>query len=273
MNWKRYMKLIFIIASIAALLGIILMICGWTMGAKDGFAITKNGFQLIDRHAVPSPSQSPNTPAAPEQNIDSFHSVKLQIGDRNLTFVKSNSYGISIDSPYDGQSAFQVINGVLTNRNNGERFSWQLPNASVNQQTITIFYPDNADFRTIEIDADGGNIQLSEIIANHISIEQDYGKIDLSDLSTNQLSVESDSGNITATGLLEGKVEIESDAGDIIIHATQTEDAYQYNCQSESGEIMINGTGAGHRIVHGNNRENRWDIQSEHGTITLDFAR
>lgn len=274
MNWKRYVKFILIAAGIAALLGMILMICGWAMGAKDGFVITKNGFQLIDRNAVPPQAQTPNTPAAPqEQNIDAFHSIRLHIGDSSLTFVKADRYGISLEPEADGTSAFQVVNGVLTNQKTEGQLSWQFPNTGANQQTITIFYPENADFRSIEIDADGGNIQLSDITANQISIEQDSGEITLSNLITNRLSAESDSGSITVEGALAGKTELESDTGNIAVHASQAEQAYRYNCMSETGEIFVNGVSTGRRIAHGNSSENQWDIQSEHGTITLDFAK
>ena len=245
---KHAAKWIFAGAGIVALFGVILFACGIAMGAKSGFFLSKNGLTVVDESQIQ------------EQTIqaEAFDSIRLYNDYGDVVFVPSDHYGLSFIQYTAFPASFRIENGVLIysssfKQNRGLMLN--MPSFEKKGKPVTIYYPADAVFESIEIEADMGNVQLTT-------------------RQVERLKIECDLGNIILDGVQAKSSELSADLGDVIIRTPLSETDYSYECETDLGEVTINGASVGHEVKRRNqSAPYQMDVQADTGNISIEFGQ
>lgn len=244
---KHAAKWIFAAAGVAALFGAILVACGIAMGAKSGFILNRDGLAVVDGSQIEEQSV----------HLEAFHTIRLYTDNNSVTFTPSDHYGLSFTQYTAYPANYRVENGILVFSSSFKQNHGLMLNIPFAQKDspVTVYYPADAVFESIEIEADMGNVQLTALQVERLDISCDFG-------------------NIALDGVQAKNSELSVDFGDILLRTPLPETNYSYECEADFGDVTINGT-----LMEGEfNRRNpdapyRMEIQADTGNISIEFGQ
>lgn len=96
-------------------------------------------------------------------------------------------------------------------------------------------------FDETELEARGGVIKTSRLIAGKMSLDAEGGAILAEDLTADSLKVDIKAGAVTAGGKVNHKVEAEVKAGTAVLSLKGSKEDYSYETDSVAGTISVDG--------------------------------
>ncbi len=160
------------------------------------------------------------------------------------------------------------------------------------EDKIYITVPEDLVLTDIDINADAGNIECSNIIADTLSIDVDAGNIEISkaDISgkieidcamgnvdiektiASGLDINVDMGNIEWNGVVDGDIHAENNMGNITIELPGSIKSYNYTATSNMGNITLNGeqyAGFSETVNVSNDARNSMVLKTNMGNIDI----
>ena len=183
------------------ILGLVLAAAAFLSGAKiDGVVFGENGAQIIDSGKYSSR----------EDNLAKFDSIDLNIDRADVNLVPSDHYGAEfVHYGKDDTFSCNVESGTLKiSTKDGYThgilcFNF---NSAVHNNTISICYPKNIEFKNLEINDRDGNFMSSGLKTEQADFSLPYGSIDINDAECGKMGINLQNGkcglkNVKATAL------------------------------------------------------------------------
>lgn len=248
---QNQIKWVFAGAGLAILLGLILVFCGRLMGAKNGFILSTDGLNSL-RVIEPGEEQFI------EESTEPFHSILVRTDCYSINFMPSDHYGVDFSQDSAYPAAFSVQDGMLSFASAHKRqkdISIGLPTIGKDLYTLRVYYPADAEFDAIKIEADMGDINLKEC-------------------NVRKLEADLDMGDLRLDGVQATDCELSVDLGDVTVLSPLPESAYNSECEIDLGEINVNGVEMAREYKRYHpGAACKLEIEVDAGDIKLQFAQ
>ncbi len=137
--------------------------------------------------------------------IADFANVTVEPGNGPLT--------VSYTMPKEQVPVIEFDNGELTiTRKKGVFITNNFLNTDY---SITVTVPAGTDLSSLKLNADAGNIKVSDLNAKNVSIDTDAGNVSVRKITATTISINTDAGNLDLDELTADKLSLDTDAGNI----------------------------------------------------------
>ncbi len=291
------------IAAISAIVGILLIVIGLSLGANKSMYLDSKGV-----HVGSNDSQ-----LISELNLEKLTDIDIDIDLSNIEFVKSDKYGFEIKY-YENSSAptWNVENGHLRIDFKHKKTYFNLGFfQSSNEAYIKVFLPQDALLNSIQIKTNVGNVDIGNFSSKNVNINTSIGNIKLSrakiddfivksntgevqldectisncninnnigkilgtNLKTSNLNIEADVSNVNIEGEFLKKTKLRTNIGEITLTTSKDKEFYSYDINTEFGKIKIDNKNEDTKLIsESNNSENNLEITTNTGDITVNFS-
>lgn len=239
---KIYLTILYIITAICVLFGCFLF-------------VSNNSSFLPEKKKVGA-----------EQNLESFHKLKMNMDIASLSVVYGDDFKIEYECSKDLEPVIKQTNDTLTITQTNKRK--MLRNNSKCNITVTIKEGTSLDL--LDIDSDIGTINLQELAITSFSCKADIGDIEMNDCTIEDGEIETDIGNIDLSSCSFEELTMTADTGNISIDSEQSLADYKIDISADLGEISYNGQDY-KKSFHsqGTDKGKFLSIKSDLGTISL----
>lgn len=121
------------------------------------------------------------------------------------------------------------------------------------------------------IDVTSADVSLKGIQSKKLTVNSTSGKMSFNDSKINDLSASSTSGDVTSNMLAADKISIDSVSADVELGLEGTEDEYDYNIESLSGDIEMGDTSFGRSFSTLNGRDKSIQVETISGDVDIVF--
>ncbi len=219
--------------------GIIVTVIGFSLGGIVlGIGFTSQGLQV-------------NSPAlrdgakyeSADISLNSFESIDLSAADADIEIVESDHYGISYQVMTENNFSYEVKNNTLkitqAYKSSGSNFNFMFFGFNTDMRDfkkvyITVYVPANTSLDIVSVFNSYGAVKLSNISSNSISLDADSGNIVLSDITTNSIEIYDGYGDIDLLGVTSPSISLNASSGDIKLENIETE---QLGIKSGYGDL------------------------------------
>lgn len=180
------------------------------------------------------------------ENLEAFHSMDITMEYGNVSVIPSDHYGIEycVDSRYDFTP--EVVNGCLVAketdiaRHYDQWVFWGIGSSSVlpggqKDEYIKVYVPEEAEFTTVKVYADFGEVECSGIKADKLELDADFGDMSLSDMKGTETTLLAGGGKLELTGFAGETLTICNEFGDV--NMENVESIKSVNVTMESGRL------------------------------------
>lgn len=147
---------------------------------------------------------------------EQFDSISVK-GDLDVVIRKGDSSktNISFDEK-SNRPVFSVDNGVLT-VDAGELSSGFVIDLGAGDRSacLEVYVPEGTNLQNIDIDADYGDVEISDVSADAINIKAASGDVSLDRVSYSEMEIMSEYGDVEGVGLKSGGLRVEAESGDV----------------------------------------------------------
>lgn len=232
--------IVILIVSLCLIFGGLLLACGaWAVADGNiGLTLYWEGEEL--RALTPDSAQT--SLQTRQVELPAVSSIDLQAAMADLVLQPGEGYSLSYSwrAPFAPEPVWSVENGRLTFRQSNAILSYfpLVQFASSGQSPVIVLtYPSDAVFETVTLSSDSGRVDLSGLaVEQTLQIDADFGNIALSQIKAGDVSICTDSGNCTAENLAAHAVTYDGDFGSGQFSALQAE---QFSANSDSGNIRV----------------------------------
>ncbi len=266
---NRFVKIVFRVAVILLIPGVLLLTVGGAMGglkslrssvfaANRGYsnhtrtevraeeqAIPQQEFPAVepsdplpvpDQQGTNVPSQAPQTtaPAQPPAGgiQGEIHSLDFEVGAAELILQQGDSFALEVE-------------GSTRYRSWQEHGKWKIEMQPSYPGEISTFYvtiPQNAEFLEVELSVGAGTIVADSLTCGKASIEVGAGTAQIDKLVSGQCDIEVGAGYVQVDGgRLSGKTDIECGLGSVELNVERPE-SYGGSIELAMGSVTIDGT-------------------------------
>ncbi len=221
--------------------GIIITVIGFSLGGIVlGVGFTNHGLQVNS----PALRDEPEYESA-DITLDSFESIDLSVVDADIEILESDHYGISYQVLSTNNFSYEVKDNKLkilqSYKKSGTEFNYMFFGVNLGytgkdfkKVFITVSVPENASLDTVSIFNDYGDVKLSDINSASISLEADSGNIEVSDITANSIEIDDDYGDIDLINITSPVISLNASSGNIKLEYVETE---QLNVIDDYGDL------------------------------------
>ncbi len=287
---KKMTKNITIIASGMIVIGIILAVIGYSLGAKLMITNVGDGFHVWS-------SEDRKTETIP---LSAFTSIDVNLLDADLEIIPANEYKLKIDRHKDQEITYKVDNNklIIEGKKQKKRQIFSLDFGFVNslQTKVEIYVPKGESFSDINVVNNFGDTYIEDIISEKLMIHMTDGDLSMTDIQANELKMINQFGDITGNNMKAKNLDIEMTDGDGIFKMIEVDSvvlnndfgntefehltSQGLNIKSIDGDLEIDGLLLGHSIIDSSfgdvdiellNKESElsYDIRNQFGDITI----
>lgn len=209
---KTFNKVLLSIVGISFIVGIVLVICGFAMGARDGF-----GWNGMNGSSVPTTMVS-------EQNIDPFTRVDIYTSFGDVEFIESDTFGLEVTSSRKSEDVYYTNkDGKLTVKIKADQkqimffdFSAILNffNNDNFDESIKVYIPKATTFEDVNITCSAGTIDVADFNTDKFTINNDFGSLDMQNINAKTFDIKMSSGKLTAANITTDTFKYDNDFGD-----------------------------------------------------------
>lgn len=231
---NKFLKIMLSIAGIIAIVGLIFIIVGLSVGAKRGLTWGRNGLEVINSEAN----------KIEDFQLTTYENIEMNIDLGDIEFVESDTFGIEIE--YYGSEfmpEYEVNNGTLYINDKGSYstfnsfFNIDLTFESRNNK-IKIYMPKNYDLNNVIIENNCGDININNININKLYIKSDLGDTKVENGEIKELELYVSCGDARLDNILSEKIIIKNSLGRIKGEGIECADT---NLKNSCGDIKISG--------------------------------
>lgn len=266
---KKFTKVSLIISGIIFAAGIIFCLIGLVLGARysEVFASVPKIATVCDFDndydiSFGDVGESLDEPV----ELDKGMNLSLDIGNAELVVEKSDNGKFYVEA--EGvKTAWNIKGDEIIVRTKHKRFF-----GHNNSGTISIYVPEDYNFKEVEVDCGAGIIEINDIVAQSIDLDIGAGEITAKNIDTKELSADCGAGSINVSGSVKEDVEIDCSMGEVNLEVNEEEKYYNYDIDCSMGEVNINGSsysgmGVGKNID--NDSDYDMSIECSMGTINI----
>lgn len=131
---------------------------------------------------------------------------------------------------------------------------------------------EDAEMRILKIDADSGDVTLTNTAFDSGALTLDMGKLTAKGAISKGLKVESNSGEVNVEGKLTGLTDIKSDMGKVSVSPGAPKDQFNYELNADMGSVSIGGEKMSGDVTASNvSAANTLKIKTNMGEIKVNF--
>ncbi|MCL2564084.1 MAG: DUF4097 domain-containing protein [Oscillospiraceae bacterium] len=253
-------KIILLIALIAILIGGILAVIAFGLGAETALYWDR-GFRVADT----SSRTELNTTLSP------FSEIELNVGTSDLTLRYGDEF--RIEGHHYGTITYEV---------NGNRLTVNAPSRRVflgwdrGSGHITITVPDGTALDSANFSLGVGNIRIQDVSLHNATLDSGVGNINVTANLSGRSTIEIGVGDIDVRGMITGDADLSGGVGNVTVHVEGSLDRFSYTASSGVGRVSAGGaqsTGLG-----GNMTQTAADplgtirVDSGVGDVTITFT-
>ena len=270
-----------IAAVILMLLGAAMIIFALKLGASTLVVWTDGEFKI-----------SQETTTLEKSLVEEFHNINIDLQSSNIEFVPSDDYYVEFKE-CAGILQYEVEDDTLVIKQKEESIfmNFGFGYANDRENTVKIYYPEDATFENITMEVDMGSLYVEEINASILDVSCDMGSVEFEKCFAEEIHIDVDMGNIVMEEAVTGEIKVETDKGNVEIHSIDLTDAGTVNCNMgnvemsfekpvetyeiyakiDMGELSINGEDYG--STHKSEGEIPLEVTNDMGNIELNFAK
>ena len=183
------MKKFWMVLLILAVVGIVLMACGFSLGAYTNLSLDRNGLNYGGAEKMIDVN---------ETNIGQITEIDIDMAAANVEIIPGPDYGYEIHSTRNNPITHKFENGKLTISQNLS-FSWRLFsfNFDFSHDSVKIYLPPEAFMQNVSVRTASGKIYLSSMNCDRFNLSSSSGKIDAKDVTATDFSANCTSGKVS----------------------------------------------------------------------------
>ncbi len=221
---KKFFKIMGIITGALFVCGSFFLIIGVLSGGLNHTYKNNKWFDIVINPTVEKLEYS---------RLDDFDSMRLDISTANINIKRGEEF--AVEYALYGNIKCEVENDILVIEENNN-FRYIELSFKMEETYINIYIPENAVIDIEEINADMGNINISDCCFGEINIEADMGNVEIKNVSVSDFNISAGMGNIEFDGEITGSIQVESDMGNVLFDGNFACDA---NIDSDMGNVEI----------------------------------
>lgn len=216
-------------------------------------------------------------------DMDTFSKIQLNVSATNVEIKKGEDFQISYYLPKDEIPSIEVkgqelkVTGKDLHSQNFTVgfFQWDWEEDSSKKDWIVITVPEDAEPLEASLNVECGDIRLQDMVFESVDICADYGDIDVSDVTSECADISAESGDITLKNIKWKDGNIINEYGDLVVESASVEKAVldwgSGDCKLEKLEIddlhLMNEYG---EVVMGQSVVNSCKIDNESGEVKIE---
>ena len=248
-----------LIASSMIVIGILLVVIGFSAGAKLSIINSGAGFKVYD-------SGERKTETYP---LSSFSKINVHLLDADIEFIPSDEYKLQIEQ-YEEQEVRHEIKDDTLMIEEKERKSGKLINMNIGfinsmQTIVKIYFPSGEELKDVsiinnfgdtyledmvaekfDIRASDGDLTIKNVQASELKIINKFGDISGFDVKTKDLNMELTDGDAELNKISANTITVKNGFGDTILQDVMSEGL---KLESNDGDIDVHGLLLGQSII------------------------
>ena len=241
-----------------------------------------------------------------DEGADKNSAANTAVGDMKSYEIYSDIYKLDIeigaaDFKIEQGESFSVESNLKNLRVTEEQGCLYLEEAtrrgkistgvSYEDAVLTIFIPEKAEFREIELSCGAGRLTIDRLVSESLEFELGAGEVSIGELTATKgadikggagsitisggmlcnLDLEMGMGQVNLTSALKGECELQSGLGEANIRLLGSRDDYSVRIEKGIGSIFVDGENITDGKIFGNG-ENRVAVEGGIGAINLEFS-
>lgn len=239
-----------LIGAICIVLGLLIAVPAFIMGAATGFARTPNGFQLTGARYRQRVGLSDGQLVTKNENsLPDFNHVYIDVSYADIQFEEASQAGLQLTYIDTQEISWKVENDTLRitqpYRENGNFqinfFNldpiWNLGTSPTPQSpSVTMYLPKGITLGNVEIKGDTGACSIGNFTASTLLVTNSYGSLQLQNIKTDTLTLKCDTNDIRMDATTAKEAHITNSYGNVVIQNSQLEKA---TLNTETADIRI----------------------------------
>lgn len=184
--------------------------------------------------------------------LGAFDSIYIDAEKECVRLIPSDGWYVEYRVMADNADPLTVENGRLNFSDSTGRFFIMALNffSKEQEEYINIYYPADAEFESIDIELDMGNLDIEGLRAKSAGLNLDMGNLDIRDCEIGQLDAELNMGNMNAANVFFDMLDAEIDMGSVELTLNGKNKngraiAYGFDIETDMGDIEVNGAEQG----------------------------
>lgn len=182
--------------------------------------------------------------------------ISVELSSRNVEIRQGDSFKVD----YYGSSPSIVGDGDMLqiyekNKKNDINFNFSFNAKSWTEDTIIIFVPSDAEFKSISIKTEAGDVRLFAGNSDKLKINTDAGNLTIDGLTAKNIKLKVDSGDVKINDTESSDIDATADSGDMNFDNVTVKDM---DIKVDSGDIYVK-----------NSSGSKIKARSEYGDIRL----
>lgn len=200
--------------------GLILLVAGFSMGAKFGIIRNNSGYKIYDSEDK----------VIINEEIESFKSIEINASFDNIDIIKSNKYAIELEYAKDENNIEYIVSedGKLVIKAEDDVVIISAIGYTYSPSYIKVYIPSDVELGTIEVKSIQTDLTINSITANEFLINCKYGKLNISDLQVDKIDINTNNNKVEMNNITSKTLVVKNDYGDINAENINTDDIYVY---------------------------------------------
>ena len=212
-------------------------------------------------------SEADATTEEGQDTLDAFTTIHVEADIASVKVKQGDEFKIEWSVYRSGVPTYDVKDGVLTVRQKHPH-----KNLTGNHTCkITLTLPEGTELQRVEIDADVGNVDLSDVISRKTVITADVGSVGLENCQLGDTTIEADVGDVRLHACGFDDFTAEADVGSISIDAAQDLSDYSFDLEAGVGDIHINDKNVRKQFEKHGSGQYKMDVNCDVGSLDISF--
>lgn len=198
--------------------------------------------------------------------IEEIDDIDIDAKYATVYLIPSDDYYIEYSITSSKNTLYKIRNGKLI----FDDSAWMPIRLGFNinekhNDYINIYYPADADIRSLTADLDMGSIEISDVTIDKMDIDLDMGSLDITGCAIDRIDADLDMGNIDISNTDISSADISLDMGELDLSGTLIENRLTADLDMGSATLSLAGTDGGSQSYG-------FDLECDMGSITMNGA-
>lgn len=195
--------------------------------------------------------------------LDPFQNITVDADVMEIVIEEGLTYTLNYKGTENLIMSYRVENGELIISQESEKSVVRNCKA-----VLALTVPKEAEFDTVDIAIDVGDVKLNKIKIGSMELKTDVGEIAVRGTDFEQATIESDTGDVDLEECSFINLDVSCDVGDIEIDSNDDISEYAYDIKTEIGEVEIGEENYG-RKYYKEGQNGTIVIRNDCGDITI----
>lgn len=175
-----------------------------------------------------------NSDTAIGTTLESFERITVDADVMDFIVKEGSAYALDYQGAKNLVMSYRVDNGELV-------ITQKKKNGMIgnNEATLIVTVPRDAQFTSVNLDIDVGDIDLKEMKVSYLDADIDVGDVTVEKANMEQAVIESDTGDIKLKACAFVNLDISSDVGDVEVSSSADISKYTYDLKTDVGEVEV----------------------------------